>query len=124
MPGTVKRLREVGVKCAVASNKPDDFSQAVVRRLYGEGLFDLVRGKREGVPVKPAPDIVYSILEELGASAEETVFIGDSSVDVLTARNSGLPCIGVDWGFRRREELAGADRIVSTCDELAEAINS
>ena len=120
MPGTVKRLKEAGVKCAVASNKPDDFSQAVVRRLYGEGLFDLVRGKREGVPVKPAPDIVYSILDELGASAEETVFIGDSSVDVLTARNSGLPCIGCDWGFRGEGELRdnGCDIIAYRPEEL------
>lgn len=105
MPETVKRLKAAGVLCAVASNKPDDFSQAVVSRLYGEGLFDLVRGKREGVPAKPAPDMVYAILEELGASLEETVFIGDSCVDVQTARNSGLPCIGCDWGFRGEGEL-------------------
>ena len=120
MPETVKRLKEAGVICAVASNKPDEFSQTVVRRLYGDGLFALVRGKREGVPTKPAPDIVYSILDELGVPAGEAVFIGDSCVDVQTAKNSGLPCIGCDWGFRGEGELRenGCDIIAYRPEEL------
>ena len=108
MPETVKRLTEAGVICAVASNKPDDFSPVVVEKLYGRGLFTIVRGKREGVPTKPAPDIVYGICRELDVPLEETVFIGDSCVDVQTAVNAGLPCNGCDWGFRGESELRAA----------------
>ena len=126
MPETVKRLTEAGVVCAVASNKPDDFSQLVVEKLYGSGLFALVRGKREGVPTKPAPDIVYSILADLDITAEETVFVGDSCVDVQTAHNSGLPCIGCDWGFRGEAELKanGCEIIAYKPEELFQLITA
>ena len=120
MPETVKRLTEAGVICAVASNKPDDFSPVVVEKLYGRELFTLVRGKREGVPTKPAPDIVYDICRELGVPLEEAVFIGDSCVDVQTAINAGLPCIGCDWGFRGEKELRanGCEVIAYRPEEL------
>ena len=126
MPETVKRLTEAGVVCAVASNKPDDFSQLVVEKLYGSGLFALVRGKREGVHTKPAPDIVYSILADLDITAEETVFVGDSCVDVQTAHNSGLPCIGCDWGFRGEAELKanGCEIIAYKPEELFQLITA
>lgn len=115
-------LKQKGIKCAVASNKPDAFSKQIVHTLFGESVFDFVCGKASGCRSKPAPDIVYNIMRELGFSAHETIMIGDSDVDVITAHNAGIRCIGCEWGFRGREELteAGAEYIVSTPQEIAD----
>jgi len=120
MPELVKKLSAAGVLCAVASNKPDVFSKKVVEKLYGEGAFTLVMGKREGVPTKPQPDIVFNICKELGVGTESAVFIGDSSVDVETAHNAGLPCIGCVWGFRGEKELrdSGCDYIAAAPEDI------
>ncbi|MBR6044792.1 MAG: HAD-IA family hydrolase [Ruminococcus sp.] len=120
IPELIKRLREAGVRCAVASNKPDSFSKEIVLALLGEGSFDLVMGKREGVPTKPDPEIVYDIMKALGAEKSGTVFIGDSCVDVQTAHNAGLPCIGCLWGFRGEAELRenGCDMLAGSPEEI------
>ncbi len=120
----LRRLNESGIKLAVASNKPDEFSKQIVTALFGDDKFDTVHGKREGVPTKPSPDIIYSIMDELGVSAEETVLVGDSDVDVETAQGAGLKCIGCAWGFRGTDELrrAGADKIALNSDELTDII--
>lgn len=117
-------LGKAGVACAVASNKPDAFSKELISELFGEGQFALVTGKREGVPVKPAPQIVFNILSELGAQPDSAVFIGDSSVDVETAHNAGLECIGCTWGFRGEPELrsAGADHIARSAEDVFEIV--
>ena len=117
----MQRLAGAGIKTAVVSNKPDPAVQKLCET-YFPGAFDFSLGERAGVPRKPAPDMIKLCLEELQVSREEAVYIGDSEVDVQTARNAGLACIGVDWGFRSRDALAGADKIVSDCEELAEAI--
>ena len=125
-PGVVDLLKELkasGIRTAVVSNKPDPAVQKLCR-VYFPDVFSFALGEIEGVPKKPEPDMIYICLKELGVSPAEAVYVGDSEVDIQTAVNSGLPCIGVDWGFRRRDELAEADRIVSTCDELAQAINA
>ena len=114
IPELIDRLSDAGIKCAVASNKPDEFSKEIVEALFGKGRFDLVVGKREGVPTKPAPQIVEHILGELGVPKEDSIFIGDSYVDVETAHNAGLPCIGCVWGFRGENELKAAG-----CDHIA-----
>jgi len=97
------------------------------RAYFGEKDFDLIEGKKDGVPTKPAPEIIYNILGTLGVKAEEAVLIGDSDVDVMTAKNAGLDCIGCEWGFRGREELENAGAkyiaevpqdIVSICHEI------
>lgn len=106
-------LKKCGCLMAVASNKPDRFSKMVVETVFGTGMFDSVYGKREGVPTKPSPDIMLDIMAELGVSPEDCVHSGDSNVDVATAHNAGIECIGCTWGFRPEEELteAGADMI-------------
>ena len=106
-------LKRRGCKLAVASNKPDMHSRMVVESIFGADIFDTVHGKREGVPTKPSPDIMLDIMAELGVTAEECVHSGDSSVDVETAKNAGIACVGCTWGFRTQEELekAGADFI-------------
>ena len=114
-------LRRSGVRTAVLSNKADFATQALVKT-YFEELFDLVAGEREreGIPKKPAPDGVYLLLDACGVTAAETVYIGDSEVDIATARNAGLDAILVSWGFRTREALlaCGAKVIVDTPEEL------
>lgn len=123
MPELVRDLGRRGMKLAVYSNKADDFSRQIIEH-YFPGAFTLVRGKVRGVPVKPDPTGVRQILAELGAETGETLFVGDSSVDVETAHNAGLPVCGVTWGFRSRESLvaAGADFLADTPEQLAAVI--
>jgi len=119
----LKKLRASGCRTAVLSNKPDAPVVTLCKK-YFDGLFDYAAGEREGIIRKPSPDGIYQIMKLFGASAAETVYIGDSEVDIETARNAGLDCISVDWGFRDRSTLidAGAVRIVSSADELLSAI--
>lgn len=123
MVDLVGRLRQEGVQMAVYSNKADDFSQQLINRFF-PGQFALVQGKLPDVPVKPDPAGIRTILRKLGAAAERTLFVGDSSVDVRTGRNAGTAVCAVSWGFRSRASLveAGADRIADTAEELEAAI--
>ena len=118
-------LKAKGVRLAVLSNKPDFATKSVVKHFFREGLFDVVRGGVDGVRLKPAPDGVLSLLDLMGAREEETAFIGDTSVDILTAKNANLIIsIGVLWGFRDFAELkeSGADIIIDTADRLADGV--
>ena len=116
-------LGQKGMKLAVLSNKPHEAARPVVDRYY-PGIFTAVQGALPDVPVKPDPTLLHRLMEELGASPADTLFVGDSSVDIRTARNGGLVSCGVLWGFRTRQELEaeGADYIVETAQELAELI--
>lgn len=120
---TVSRLRGRGVKCALVSNKADFAVQALTRE-YFEGIFDYALGERAGVPKKPAPDMCDAILADLGATREGLVYVGDSEVDIATARNLGCDCIICSWGFRDRSWLVsqGAESIVDTPAELEAAV--
>lgn len=97
-------LHARGYRMAVVSNK----LQAGVTELsntFFNGVIDVAIGEQPGIPRKPAPDMVRIALAQLGVSASETVYVGDSDVDLQTASNSGLPCISVLWGFRSRDFL-------------------
>ena len=118
-------LKERGVKLAVLSNKPNPTVKSIVKSFFPE-TFDIVLGGREGVPLKPDPFVPREILASFGESEENTAWIGDTATDVETGKNLGARMnIGVLWGFRKKEELvgAGASRVVSTVDELREAIS-
>ena len=116
-------LSAKGVKLAVASNKPDEFTKSVVN-VFFVGKFDMVLGKCPDTEKKPAPDILLKIMDALDVSADETVMIGDTNVDIRTAKNAGVSSIGCLWGFRTMEELeqAGADNIVSSPNEILKYI--
>lgn len=124
--GVREMLRDVksrGLLTAIVSNK----LQAGVDELYDiyfRGLVDVAIGEREGVRRKPSADMVELALKTLGVKAEDSVYVGDSEVDVQTAANSGLPCISVLWGFRDREQLiaAGATTFINHPSELLEII--
>ncbi len=120
----LRALRAAGVRTAVVSNKADFAVKALATEYFGD-LFDMALGEDVAKrPAKPAPDMVYHVLEALGATPAEAVYIGDSDVDVLTARNAGLPCIAVTWGFRDRAclENAGATLFANTAKELQDLI--
>lgn len=123
MPEAVKRLRDAGIKLAVLTNKPHSASRPVVEQYY-PGLFHLVQGALPDVPLKPDPTMLHKMMEELGAAQENTLFVGDSNVDIRTAKNGGLTGCGVLWGFRTRAELEaeGADYIVDSAQALTELI--
>lgn len=116
-------LKEQGVQMAVYSNKADGFSRELIETFFPD-TFALVRGKVEGVPVKPDPTGVRSILEELGAEKPRTLFVGDSDVDIQTGHNAGVRSCGVTWGFRSRKSLvdAGADYLAESTEELQRII--
>ncbi len=122
-PGVQELLAELGrrgVPCAVLSNKPDPLTRPLVEAvLPGHGL-RIVRGEVPGRPRKPDPAVAREIAAELGAEPAETIFLGDSDVDVLTARNAGFFAVGAAWGFRGRAELegAGADQIIDAPMDL------
>lgn len=127
-PGVISLLRDLraaGVMTAVVSNKSDDGVRALCRR-YFDGLFDAIVGERSDVPTKPAPDMVEIVLTQLGVKKADAVYIGDSDVDVATARNSGLDLIAVTWGFRPEALLRslGAACIAHDTDELKKALLS
>lgn len=117
----LEELRKQGKKVAVVSNKFYAATQELCRHFFGD-LVPVAIGEREDIRKKPAPDTVLEAMRQLGATAEGAVYIGDSDVDIDTARNSGMPCISVLWGFRDKEFLLehGATTLVSTPEEILE----
>lgn len=117
------RLRAEGIRTAVVSNKAD-FAVQTLCRDYFPGLVDCAVGERAGIPKKPAPDSVQEVLRALKISWEQAVYVGDSEVDVVTARNAGMDSILVLWGFRDRQTLerAGAKTFAATAEELCAAL--
>ena len=113
-------LQEEGWSLAVASNKFDEGTQKLVHTIFPEIAFKAIYGNKEGLPLKPDAALVQLIMEECNATAESTVMIGDSGVDIQTAKNSGIRSIGCTWGFRPRTELEEyhADFIVDTPSEI------
>lgn len=100
----ISDLREKGIITAVASNKPDEFTQKIVSGMFGD-VFSFVSGKRDCFEKKPDPGIALYIMEKVGVTPKETLFAGDSSVDMQTALNAHCDSVGCTWGFRTRQEL-------------------
>lgn len=120
----IKELLKRGYHIAIVSNKFD----AAVKGLnvdYFEGLFPVAIGASDTVAKKPAPDSVIKALQELHSDKERAVYVGDSDVDIMTARNSGLPCISVTWGFCDEElqRSMGTDYIIHKPEELLDVLD-
>jgi phosphoglycolate phosphatase len=111
-------------KLAVLSNKPDALTQLVIGKLFPPYAFDLVVGEREALPRKPDPASTWDLITELDASPRETLFVGDSEIDVATAAAAECSFLGAAWGFRGRQALqaAGASRIIDRPGELLELL--
>lgn len=116
-------LKNRGVKLAVVSNKADYPSCKLINHFF-PGIFDYVRGNKEGTPLKPDPAVIKETLDILGEEVSSALYVGDSEVDLQTARNSGMDSIVVDWGFKSHEFLVehGAQVIVSDMKSLLDAI--
>jgi len=135
-PGVLDLLRELayrGYRLAVLSNKPDELVQPIVAELLEPVVrsaapdrsgFAAVLGRRDGEPHKPDPASTYQVLEQVGVSAEETAFVGDSEIDVETAIAAGCIAVGVAWGFRDPEALsaAGAHHVCYSIQELRDVL--
>ena len=118
---TLETLKAEGCRLAVVSNKMMAATQELCRHLFRDTI-EVAIGEHEaqGIHKKPAPDTVNEAFRQLGVGKERAVYVGDSDVDILTARNSGLPCISVLWGFRDRDFLIqhGAETFISAPSEL------
>lgn len=116
-------LQQCGVHLAIVSNKAD-FAVKELANLYFSDTVSVAIGEKSGVRKKPAPDTVFRALEELGMPASSAVYVGDSDVDIETAKNAGIPCISVTYGFRDRAFLLqhGASVLVDDADSLFMAI--
>ncbi|MDF9829237.1 HAD family hydrolase [Parabacteroides sp. PF5-6] len=107
IPELLKALQQKGIRLAVASNKYHEATRELIAHYFPETSFVEVLGQREGIAPKPDPTIVFDILATAGVQAEETLFVGDSGVDMQTAKNAKVCACGVTWGFRPRHELEG-----------------
>ena len=118
---TLEALKAEGCRLAVVSNKMMAATQELCRHFFRDTI-EVAIGEHEaqGIRKKPAPDTVNEAFRQLGVGKERAVYVGDSDVDILTARNCGLPCISVLWGFRDRDFLIqhGAETFISAPSEL------
>ncbi len=113
------KLAEQNCPMAIVSNKPDGAVRELNQRIFGF-LIPVAIGESRGIRRKPEPDTVYEAARRLGVRKEDCIYVGDSEVDLETAKNCGIPCISVSWGFRERKllESLGAVRIADTPEEL------
>ncbi len=120
IPALLASLVEHGVGVAVASNKYHAATSRLVARFFPDIPWTAVEGHRDGRPTKPDPAIVRDIMAVAGVEAPDVLYVGDSGVDMDTARNASLESVGVTWGFRPEEELRahGADHIVHDAREI------
>lgn len=123
LPELVRKLNESGVICVCNTNKAHEFAGELIRGAYGGGIRE-VFGAGLGYPTKPSPEAALAIMKKYGADKSETIYVGDSSVDMMTAANAGIDGCGVLWGFRSREELEEYSPafIVENAEQLAQIL--
>ena len=121
MSEALHTLHDKGYTLAVLSNKQDLYVKRIVSLLFADGIVAFAQGQTD-LPIKPDPTAPLAIAESLGFLPEETAFIGDSDVDILTAKNAHMMSVGCSWGYRGRENLvaAGADHVIDHPSELLE----
>lgn len=120
IPELVKQLNEMGIKLAVASNKYQTAVERIITTLFPDIPWVAVEGQKANVNVKPDPSIIFEILSKSPTPKQEVMIVGDSAVDMETARRVCVDSVGVTWGFRPESELigAGADHIINSPSEL------
>lgn len=125
IPELLSELRARGHRLAVLSNKPHPFTTVIVETVFPGIPFDAVTGQKDGVPHKPDPSGAYGIIKALGLPAEDCVLVGDSTIDLETARNAGIGSIAVSWGYHDRAPLEEAkpDILVDDISGLLAALD-
>jgi len=120
IPELVSELARRGARTAVLSNKSQTFTSVMTETLLPLHAFDIVRGARPGIPLKPDPAPALAIASDLGLSPAACAFVGDTSIDMTTARAAGMFAVGALWGFRTAEELrsSGADALIAAPADL------
>lgn len=119
----IRQLKKDGYHLAVVSNKHDYLVKSLNHQLF-EGLFEIAIGETKERPLKPAPDVLFDTLNMLNITVNEALFVGDSNVDIITAKNAKMCSVGVTWGFRGYDELhkEGANYIIDEPEELLQVI--
>ncbi len=114
------KLKKAAIKMAVLTNKDQKMAQKMIEHFFGKDCFNVIRGTFDSIAVKPDPAALLEVLEKLGVNADEAVFVGDSNIDIHTAKAAKMASIGVNWGFRGEDELraAGADFVINQPNEL------
>ncbi len=112
IPEVLLELDRRGIRKAVLSNKVQAFTEPIVRKIFPDIRFDVIRGALPGVPLKPDPTAALSVAAEMGISPAEIVFLGDTSIDMRTAVAAGMHPAGALWGFRDRAELTATGAAV------------
>ncbi len=124
IPDLLNRLTQMGVRLAVASNKYQGAVDKIITHFFPHIKFEVIRGEQSGFPRKPDPSIIFAVLGEAPTPKADVVMVGDSAVDMETARRACVESVGVTWGFRPVSELrsAYADNIVSDPSEIIDII--
>lgn len=119
----LENLKKENIQMAIVSNKPDPAVKELAKK-YFDGILPVAIGEREGVKRKPEPDSVFEAMRILQAERKSTIYVGDSEVDYETAKNAGVPCILVTWGFRDEEKLRALepDFLVHQPGEILEIV--
>lgn len=120
IPQMLEGLARMNIKLAVLSNKPHNFTRLCVKRYLGQWKFQAVLGERPGIPRKPSPDGALEAARIMGVKPEQCIYLGDTSIDMKTAKAAGMFPVGVLWGFRDEQELreSGAKLLISRPREL------
>lgn len=116
-------LNKNNIVTAIVSNKPHEFTKVIANHYFGNKI-KIVFGQRAGFDIKPNPDTLLEVINILNLAKNECIFIGDTEIDLMTAKNANIKSIGVLWGYRSLQKLEseGADYIVSTTDELKDIV--
>lgn len=126
IPELLNACGERGIARAVLSNKPHEFTQRIMDEIFADWTFEVVAGAKPGIPLKPDPTAALKIAEELGLEPKDVLFLGDSNVDIKTAKAAGMFAVGALWGYRGKEELetAGAEALVAEAVDVLELMAS
>lgn len=121
----LNQLSTSTLKFGILTNKPKDFADECVKHFLSSWTWQIVQGQEEGIALKPSADISRLVTEALAVEPSEVLYLGDSDVDMLTAKNAGYTSVGVTWGFRTEQELvgAGAEHIVHAPSEIIELLS-
>ena len=116
----VLKLKEMGIRMAVLSNKPHELTVRCVKKMLPESCFEIIKGQVDGEPRKPDPKVALDIAREMGIDPSKFIFMGDMEIDINTAMNGGFEMVAVSWGLRSKEELKefGAKKIIDSPEEI------
>lgn len=118
----LQSVRKHGIGIAVATNKAQEAAERLICKLFPDVEFDLIYGSREGCALKPDASVVLHILDKTGTMPQDALYVGDTEIDMMTARNGGVSAVGITWGYRRPECLTGAAALAETPETLEKLI--